>query len=209
MKDRVIGPGECLASVAYEHGFYYQTLWDHARNAALREERTSPHILLAGDVVHIPDRRPREVDAATGARHLFRRRGVPELLRLRLLDDGQPRVGLAYRLSVDGVEIAGETDADGWIVHSLSPTARAATLVLDPGGRQEEHTILLRRLDPPNTPSGVRARLVNLDYLSEEDGDSAAALREALIAFQARRGLAQTGEADPETQDELRALHGC
>ncbi|WAS97404.1 peptidoglycan-binding domain-containing protein [Nannocystis punicea] len=209
MKDRVVAPGECLASIAHEHGFFYQTLWQHERNAPLRSKRTSPHILLAGDVVHVPDPRPKEVSVATDARHRFRRRGVPELLRLRLLDDGEPRAGLAYRLSVDGTELTGETDADGWIVHYLSPTAKEATLVLDPDGRPEQHRLLLRRLDPPDTPSGVRARLVNLDYLAEAAGDSASALREALLAFQAHHGLPPTGQADPETRDQLRALHGC
>lgn len=209
MKDRVVAPAECLASIALEHGFFYQTLWDHERNAALREKRTSPHILLAGDVVHVPDARPKEVTVTTGARHRFRRRGVPEMLRLRLLDDGEPRAGLAYHLIVDGAVIAGETDADGWLAHYLSPAATEATLVLDPDGHPEEHKLLLRQLDPPDTPSGVRARLVNLDYLSADAGDSAPALREALLAFQARSGLPRTGEADPETQAKLRALHGC
>jgi hypothetical protein len=62
----VVAPGECLASIAEHYGFADPAvIYNHPENAALRRERPDPNVLLAGDVVAIPDRKLRELRAAT------------------------------------------------------------------------------------------------------------------------------------------------
>ena len=61
--------GECVGSIAFEHGFFPDTLWDHPNNAELKGKRGDPNVLLAGDVVHVPDLRPKEVAVAAGQSH--------------------------------------------------------------------------------------------------------------------------------------------
>ena len=90
MTDHVVRDGECLASIAYEHGFFWETLWNLPENAKLKELRKEPTVLLAGDVVHIPDLRVQPHDRATGASHRFRRKGVPGHLRLRMTKPDEP-----------------------------------------------------------------------------------------------------------------------
>lgn len=210
MKEREVGVGECLASIAFENGFFYETLWEHDRNAALKEKRQSPHILLAGDVVHVPDLRVKTVEAATGRRHTFRRRGVPEVLELRLLDDAVPRADVPYVLTIDGVKHTGRTDAEGRLRHYIAPNAAQGTLTLHPGGeQQEELDVLLRRLDPIDAVSGLAARLANLGfYAGGPTSEKSPALQEALLAFQRHHRLDPSGELDAATRSALLHHHG-
>jgi hypothetical protein len=209
-KDHRIGPRECLSSVAFQHGFFWETLWQHARNRELREERRSPHVLRPGDVVHVPDLRPRAESCATDQRHRFMRRGVPETFSLRFMQHDRPRAGIAYTLVIDGEERRGTTDGDGYVRARLSPVARHGKLVLQPeGAPTEEYELLFRDLDPVSAVRGQKARLRNLRFydgpLDDTLDERASA---ALAAFQRAEGLEITGRADEPTCAALVERHG-
>src|SRR4051794_8878890 len=104
-KSHTVQEGECTSSISFEHGFFWQTLWNHADNADLKASRESPFVLKPGDVVHIPELRQREVSAATGLRHTFRRKGVPAVLRMQLLEQKKPLAGLPYVLEYSGKKV--------------------------------------------------------------------------------------------------------
>jgi N-acetylmuramoyl-L-alanine amidase len=53
-KKHVVREGECLASIAFENGFFPDTIWRHADNSALKERRENPNVLQPGDVLFIP-----------------------------------------------------------------------------------------------------------------------------------------------------------
>src|SRR3954470_16417492 len=80
--DRVVQAGECLESIAFETGFFWQTLWDHSGNAALKKARRYPTALLPGDRVHIPELEAKEESRPAEARHRFKRKGIPSKLVL-------------------------------------------------------------------------------------------------------------------------------
>lgn len=61
-------------------------------------------------------------------------------------------------------------------------------------------------LDPADEEAGARQRLANLGLFDEEDGGDEV-MAEALLAFQKRVGIAQTGELDAETRARLAAIH--
>ena len=88
-EDYVAKAGDCLTSIAFEHGFDWKTLWNHPNNAKLRDARKDPNVLLAGDVVHIPERNPKQLTLATGQRHKI---VVPRAttLRLRIVEPQAP-----------------------------------------------------------------------------------------------------------------------
>jgi N-acetylmuramoyl-L-alanine amidase len=210
--------GECMQSLGFRYGFHPDTLWRHDRNAALRKGRANPNILAEGDDVFIPDPRIREVAAATGRRHVFRRLGVPALYRVRFLTyDGRPRAGLAYRLSVDGSTRAGTTDADGALCEPIPPDARLAKLVLfarsgegDEAEEWEEHyEAALGHLDPVTLVSGVQARLSGLGYACRVTGSMDPATSEALSEFQRRNRLEVTGSLDDPTRAALVEAYGA
>jgi hypothetical protein len=200
-------PGDCLAAIAYANGFAIDTIWDDDANAALRKVRDTPFQLVPGDEVTIPDRVPKEVGCATGKRYTFRRRNVPEQLKIQLFDaDKKPRANLAYVLIVDGVRSEGTTDGDGRIQQGILPSARSAMLTL---GASEVYELDTGYLLPDTEEGGARARLAALGYLvAEEDGEDPAILADALRAFQTDETLTVTGQIDDDTRSRLRQRYG-
>ncbi|WP_284615139.1 peptidoglycan-binding domain-containing protein [Aquabacterium humicola] len=204
-RQHVVQAGDCIASIGFLHGFLPDTIWNDAANGSLRAQRRDGNVLAPGDVVTVPDPHPKHCACATDRRHVFRRRGVPELLRLQFLRGGRPRVGLAYELWVDGQLSTGTTDDEGRIVVHIPPAAREATLML---GAHERFRLQLGGLEPSEEASGARRRLVNLGLLDSEDSGTEGFAR-ALRRFQRRHGLAITGSLDEATGHALRDVHGA
>ena len=101
-KQYKVKQGDCILSIAEKNGFFWETIWDHSENAALKDKRENSNELLPGDVVAIPEKSPKEESCGTKKRHRFVRKGVPAMLRIRILLDDEPRADKAYRLTVDG-----------------------------------------------------------------------------------------------------------
>jgi hypothetical protein len=205
-KKHVVKAGDCIASIAFGAGFHPRTIWEHNDNAELRAARRDGNVLLAGDVVQIPDLQVKKASRATDRRHRFRRYGVPEILKVELRRFGKPRAGLPYVLEVDGVELArAETDAEGKIEHFIPPDARKGRLILR---GTEILELSFGHLDPVETESGARARLHNLGLLADA-GASADDYTQAITRFQVEQKLEPvTGTLDVATQDKLVSVHG-
>lgn len=213
MPEYIIQQGDSTASVAYAHGFHWRTVWNDPRNAELRRSRHHPNVLRPGDVLFIPDRQAKEVSAATERRHRFRRKGVPETLRLRLLNEkNEPRSDVPYTLEIDGRLLHGRTDGEGRLEHGLPPDAREGRLLIRPtdGREEEEYPLAIGYLDPKDEMSGIRARLMNMGYLTGDgaNGDENAGLERALKRFQRDHGMRPTGEIDDEVRQLLHDAHG-
>ncbi len=202
----VVKAGDCVASIAWERGHLWETIWDDAQNRALRTARHDPNLLRAGDRVHVPELRRKEEPGATEQRHRFQRRGL-EQLRLVLRLEGEPRADEPYTLEIDGVKQAGTTDADGRITTRIAPDARCGVLTLTNGG--ETFDLALGALDPLTEYGGVQARLHNLGYDVEVTGEWNDQSAVALRLFQQRHELRPTGKIDELTRDALRAAYGC
>jgi len=86
-EDYKVKSGECASSIAQNHGLFWETVWNHPKNAELKKKRGDPNILKEGDVLHIPDFAVKEETAATEQRHKFVRKGVPAKLRLRIVEE--------------------------------------------------------------------------------------------------------------------------
>src|SRR5215204_836163 len=205
-----VEPGECLSSIGFDTGFFPQTLWELPENAALREKRESPHILREGDEVYIPDLRIKQQTAAINRRHRFKRKGVPEILRVRFLDElDEPRPGLKYELKIGGLLRKGETDEGGWLEEWIPPDEMEASItILDETGEtpiEEKYDVQLGRLNPSRDPDGIRARLENLGI---DCGETEEDLSMAISSFQNHYDdLDVTGVADEKTIAGLKEIH--
>lgn len=207
-KQHIVALGDSMESIAYRYGFFWETLWNAPENASLRELRANdPNALLPGDVVHVPDLRVKSVVRATGARHVFRRKGVPSVLNVRLLDDAQPRANLAYTVIAAGRTVTGTTDADGWVQCFLMPDVEEGILRLDATGEELTFTIGTKR--PASTVFGLQTRLRNLGfYQGAIDGETGEETVAALRAFQRAATLPETGVADDATIQALDTFAG-
>jgi N-acetylmuramoyl-L-alanine amidase len=194
--------GDCLSSIAFEKGFFPDSIWNDPDNASLKKERSDSQCLLPGDVLVIPDKKEKEESHAAEHCHRFRRKGVPEMLRVRLTVLREPRAGEDYRLDIDGILSEGRTDSEGWIKAAIPPNAQTAKVYL--GSDPEPVEFQLGRLDPIEEVSGVKGRLRNLGYyFGEVDDLDDGELEGALLKFQTAHDLELTGERNKTTLSAL------
>ncbi|MBV1857071.1 MAG: hypothetical protein KUG77_01575 [Nannocystaceae bacterium] len=185
--------GECISSIADKHGFFWQTLWDAPENRTLREVRGDPNVLLPGDRVFIPPLREKEqAHCRTGSIHRFKRRGVPERLRLRFAHAQEgPKANMGYIFDDGGSQRRGETDDEGFLEEWISTRLRVVTITFDDGAVAR---LQVGDLDPPQTARGAGARLMSLGYASP-----GASLAVVLENFQLIHGLEPTARLDDAT----------
>lgn len=208
MKDHEVKAGECMTSIAHLHGFYPDTLWQHADNKALREKRKDPTRLMKGDVVKIPDPKPRTWFASTGGRHTYRLRSIPAKFRMQFrYADGSPRAGEPWKLEFEGKSLSGKLDGEGLLEANVAPEVLDAKLTLGEGDGAQSFDIKIGHLDPAEEVSGIQARLQSLGYdCGGVSGSMDEKTERALKTFQGSSGLEETGKADEKTVKKLRDL---
>lgn len=209
--------GDCISSIANRSGHFWKTLWEHPDNAAIRDARKSPNILLPGDRLTVPHLREKQQDCATDQLYRFVRKGEPARLRIRVMQepedppmDGsgaleEPRASQDYLLDIDGKVRNGTTDGDGWIDETIPCDAQHGKLTIGPDRFEVE--IHLGHLDPEDDITGLQGRLTNLGYACHPSGKLDGDTRAALIMFQTERGLEATGKFDDPTRAKLQELH--
>ena len=202
--DYVVQAGDCMDSIAFKHGFFWETLWNHADNADLKDTRKDPFNLLPGDRVTIPDLTEKQESRATEDTHRFRRKGVPSIFKIQLMAGGKPRDGVPYRLVIDSFETKGETDAEGRIEVGIPPDAKKGKLFIDEHGEQPQTIPLdLGSVGPIDELIGMQSRLENLGYGCSKSGKLDDETIAALQNFQRAHELEPTGEYDQKTKDKL------
>lgn len=202
----IVRTGECIDVIAAQAGLAPDAIWQHGRNAALRELRRDPGVLMAGDVVYVPDVDPPPLRVRPSGQHRFRCRVPTAELRVVLEGSG----GLPFRVEADSASVTGATEADGTLRCELPVATTEATLILEPDSERERRVLLhVGGLDPADTVSGAKQRLFHLGYRILDFGDRATGdFPPAVRAFQAQEGLEATGELDAATAAALRERHG-
>lgn len=202
--------GDCVMSIAEEFGFVWETIWNHADNADLKELRKDPNILHPGDVVVIPEKTPRTESAPVDQLSQYVKKTPKAQVKLRLLDlKRQPRAGVDYTATVDGVISSGTSDGDGYITVLTPPNARQLKLKVTEGTKTDEYTLPLGAIDPIGEVSGVQQRLTNLGYsCGSEQGTAGEQTQSAIRAFQKEMNMNTTGELDDATRQKLKQMHG-
>jgi N-acetylmuramoyl-L-alanine amidase len=202
--------GECISSIAKDTGHFWETIWNDPANADLRSARKDPNVLLPGDRVHVPERREKSSPGQTEMRHRFRRKGQPEVLRVRLLRDGQPRQNEPYVLTIDGKELRGFLDADGNLQCAIEPNARQGVLLVGAEPDVDRYDLALGAMDPINQLVGVQKRLSNLGFhCGPADGVYGPLTEAALRRYQRSGGLPVSGQPDDATRQRLQKDYGC
>lgn len=202
-----VSQGECVESIACDHGLFWKTVWDDEGNKSLRQDRKSPNHLLPGDMLFVPELRLKEETAPTEQRNRYRVKGRLAKLLIRLLNFGDPCANIGWKATVAGREQEGTTDGDGNLEVQVHPCTASVVLVLDSGITFD---LQLRHLDPIETLSGAQARLNNLGYeAGPVDGLDGPLTQAAARAFQADYPpLEVDGIIGPKTRAELEEVYG-
>jgi len=208
MPDYTIKQGDHVAALADQFGFReLKTIWDHPKNAALKDLRKTPHILLPGDTLFIPDKEAKTVAKATTQLHKFQVK--TEELKLKLLFhdiDGQPRVNQECTLDIEGAVTTEKTDGDGTIMKTIPKSAKVGKVTIG----KLDMPLLIGHLDPVEEQSGQIARLTNLGYEpGDMDAPDAERFRSAVEEFQCDHDLPVNGVCGPSSQAKLKDVHGC
>jgi hypothetical protein len=205
-EQHVAAQGDCISSIASQYGFGWETVWRADGNDGLRDTR-DPNILNPGDVVHLPEQEDGDESGDTDEDHDFEADTEEVLLRLRLLDDGEPRANLDYTLVVGERNYEHHTNGDGVLEHPIPPRETTGQLTT---GEGEVYSLNLGYLNPVSETSGVQQRLFNLGYFGgEADGTMNDELRGAIRRFQDDEdGLEANGNLDDATRNRLKERHG-
>jgi hypothetical protein len=184
----IVKQGETLSSIAALHGFSdFKPIFSHPENAELRKKRKDPHILFPGDVVVIPDPRPKTVTKAAGTTNKFVAASTQLRLELRLLDPfSNALAGKSCAMRTDlltngkpsGSILTDslKTDDKGRTGVNVAPTVSDAELKvfaseplpspIPPPPAIEKYDLIVGGLDPVVERSGLRGRLNNLGYFA-------------------------------------------
>src|SRR5436190_6395061 len=198
--------GDSVFSIAFEKGFFADTIWEHANNEEVKDDRKDPNVLMPGDVVHIPDKRLKEVSKPTNNVHKFQVKNTPKRFRIQIMRGDLPVRDMEYVLTIEGSETTGKTDGEGWITRPISPNAKKGELSLQKG---QKFDLNLGFLDPVDEVTGLQGRLRTLGYYSGPiNGELNDDTKESLKEFQAYNDLDTTGESDDETKSLLEEFAG-
>jgi hypothetical protein len=210
--------GDHVSRIADEHGFCdWHTIWDDPSNAQLRQQRTDAGVLAPGDRLYIPDKEASDGEKVPSRSAVcFRvKRSLPKLRLILRGFGGKPLASTSCKVTVSGASTTAQTGADGLIEIELAPHATEA--ILEANG--QSWTLKIGHLDPPDTDTGLWARLRNLGYLVDEETqeDQPApdappdddALAFAIELFQRDHQLTIDGTDVQSVKDKLREMYGC
>jgi hypothetical protein len=205
----IVRRGECISSIAFEYGFFPETLWNYPDNAELKSLRKDGNVLYEGDELVIPDKRIKELNKPTDAEHRFKLKGVPAKFSLRFVDQGKPRDNVPFRLIIDGKERKGRTDGDGYVKASIPPGAVSGRLFLGNPGEEREFELQFGELDPIDTERGALQRLNQLGFpCDDSDGIAGEQAKAAIYDFQKYIGHSDpNGQLDEQTRKCLSSLN--
>ncbi len=198
--------GDCIFSIAVEHGFFADTIWNDPNNKELKEKREDPNVLMPGDVVFVRDKQLKEVGEPTNNVYKFKCKNTPKLLSIQLKYIDTPLKNMNYTITIDGQEKKGKTDGEGWLKQTISPNAKIAKLTLPDG---TEYDLKLGSLDPADEITGIQGRLQSLGlYEGSLNGQMNDETKNALRSFQLINDLDESSEADKKTKDLLMQMTG-
>jgi hypothetical protein len=200
-----VSSSDSIISIAKEHGFFWKTVWNHGNNSDLRAKRKEPEILQEGDKVYVPKLVVKKVSKASDAKYKFKLMGEQAKFKMQLKRLGEARAGEPFIMTIDGVITNGTTDGDGWVKCDIPNDATTGTVSLDSG--KEVIPFTIGRLDPADSPNGVRQRLSNLGFPDQDGGAANEMPSGAIKDFQGKNELEENGKYDDPTKAKLHEQH--
>lgn len=207
MKPYIVRQGDYLAKIAFTEGFDGEQVWNHEKNAPLRESGREPNVLCPSDVLCIPEEsalpQPLSLECANSLSALV---PVTKVL-VRFVMRESSLASATFVATGAGFETRGAADAEG-VVHIDVPTVVSRVEIYF-----EEHGVrfglMIGHLDPMCEATGIKQRLANLGCISDLNDELDDALQPLGIAeLQRSCGLDASGTLSDETRIGLKRSHG-
>jgi len=172
--EHVVQQGENLSKISRDYGLpSYRALV--RANPDFASGKRDPNLIYPGETIMVPVDDELAFELKTDRWHRFLAHRDHAMLDLVIEDRTHAPVPFArYELEVSceqspAVQVSGRTGLEGELRQVLPPDATTGQLKvwLFESGEQEEvveYELALHHLDPPDTLTGVQARLKNLGY---------------------------------------------
>jgi hypothetical protein len=209
-KPRTVKQGECMEAIAHEAGMPWEALWNHPKNAALKQKRKNPNVLFPHDVVHIPEGNPTPFSIETGKSHTFvLARAESTVLDVILERGGKLRAKQECTIKIRGLpDRLFATDDKGRIKVTIPAKTKRVAIHLASDGCVYEFD--LGHMDPIDKVAGVQGRLLALGYpCGGDSGVFGLATRLALFQFRKDHGLPSGTDLDDRVRAKLREVFGA
>lgn len=210
--------GEHFAAIAAGKGHQnFLPPWNAAENESVRSKRKTPHILLPGDQVEVPELAQKDEQAPTEKKTRFQVTGVKLKLRLEVRTHShQPAKNTPCTLTVEGGEKTEDLDGSGRVERIIPSKSKSGKIVIRDAKLPltVENELEIGGLHPLDEVTGQIGRLNNLGYdageLVEPKSDTEKLrFRSAVEEFQCDNGIKVDGVCGSGTQSKLKEVHGC
>jgi hypothetical protein len=203
----VVKKGDFLLRLAAEFGFDADTVWQDPSNEDLRALRSDPNILLAGDLLYIPDppiEPPPMTSLVLGSTNAFVAPDPPTMTLTHRFIGDDPTTYASKSYTVQELDqLTGlMSDGDGVVTFEAPVTLDTATVVFTDTG--ESWPLAIGDLDPINSPPGIFQRLQHLGYIDAEieydmsdPSNNLGVMRSALLLLDADNGEAAAASSPP------------
>jgi len=185
-------------------------IWNHPKNARLKEMRSNPEVLAPCDVIGLPENKPRTYSISPGQDLTVTVPNPKRKVEVRLCDfAGQPLAGKTFE--VDGRKEDPPLKTDGKGVASFTIGVLTSRVILHFTELDIDIPVNVGGLDPHDTTSGAVGRLTNLGFYvwQPRTGEQEEAYLEHVFEeFQRQQGLEVTGKLDKPTMAKLCELGG-
>ena len=213
MKPYVIKQGDYLLKVAHILGFDPDQVWNDPKNAELKKLRKDPKMLVAGDILFIPDEPKKGLQLNAKQANAFVAKVPMVKSKVVIAVAGKPWANEKYVIEGLGDDVEHTPDGDGNV--SFEAPVHVREVVVRFVDKELVFQVGIGDLDPIGTDSGARMRLTHLGFYgaSVEGADEYEAfddkqLAAAVAAFQAENGLPATGALDDATRKAIVVAHG-
>ncbi|CAN96998.1 MULTISPECIES: peptidoglycan-binding domain-containing protein [Sorangium] len=204
--EHTVQPGEGVDKLALRFGHLPEILWGYEPNAPLRGARESRNTLHPGDKLHVPPRRPKQIDVVPGHHYVLVRKGTMSRLRLRIEVAFEPLDMARYLLEIPNFPTLSGPTVNGYIDVAVPASTSAVRVTID--GLPRPIQLRLETLLPLRSDAGVQQRLHNLGMpCGRTDGTMDDQASAVLRRFQQMVKQAPTGAIDNNVRAALWNLH--
>ncbi len=209
--------GENLVLIAKKHKISdWREIYNHPENASFREKRPNPNILMPGDEIYIPDVAPKTMNIRTGVMHTFVVKKQKQFVQLKLLaPTGKPLQEAKVEFTANGTNQTVFTDRSGQLEIEIESAEHgdiplAVFTSSDSEEADYQYTLQPGYLDPPETLSGLQARLNNLGFqCGVVDGILGEKTKAGIKQFQRYKMLSVDGQPSTKIHKEVEKEYGC